>query len=260
LIPVRLEAEVQVQNDFPAGVVNDVSHRPWPLPEHAWIMKQSWHDLLFAHWPMPVNELRDRVPSRLEVDRFDGTAWLGVVPFHMTNVAPRAIPALPWVSAFPELNVRTYVTCGGKPGVFFFSLDAANALAVAVARAMFNLPYFRAAMRVAVDAGGISYQSRRTDGSAEFKARYRPSGPVFRAAPGTLEHFLTERYCLYSADDSHRLRRVEIHHPPWALHTAEALIEHNTMAEAGGIKLPSMPPLVHFAKRQDTVTWAPSRV
>jgi uncharacterized protein len=250
---------LHVQNDFPAGVVNDVSHRPWALPERGWIMKQSWHDLLFAHWPLSVNGLRERIPSGLDIDQFDGNAWLGVIPFHMTNVTPRAIPALPWVSAFPELNVRTYVTYGGKPGVFFFSLDAANPLAVAVARVLFHLPYYRAAMDVAADGDGIRYQSRRTSGgSAAFNARYRPIGPTFNANPGTFEYFLTERYCLYSADHSRRLRRVEIHHPPWALQRAEALIEQNTMADANGIRLPATPPLFHFAKRQDALTWAPT--
>ena len=142
-------------NDFPTDLVDDVGHRPWPLPVQPWIMKQSWHDLLFAHWPVPVDAMRARVPPGLEIDTFDGAAWLGVIPFHMTNVAPRAVPALPWVSAFPELNVRTYVTCEGKAGVYFFSLDAANPLAVAVARAMFHLPYYPADMDVAAQGSRI---------------------------------------------------------------------------------------------------------
>ena len=258
-----------MKSDFPSNIVHEVLHRPWPLPRKPWIMKQSWHDLLFAHWPVAVSTLAERMPRELALDLFDGTAWLGVVPFHMTNVAPRALPTPPWTSAFPELNVRTYVTHGGKPGVYFFSLDAASRLAVAVARALFHLPYHRAAMTVAVDGDWIRYESRRTaDGSAaRFGARYRPAGTVFHPIPGTLEYFLTERYCLYTVDApaaiapqtrsraARRVARLEIHHPPWALQPAEATIDVNTMAEASGITLPATAPLLHFSKRQDVVVW-----
>ena len=120
-------------------------------------MTQSWHDLMFAHWPVDAETLRALVPAIFELDRFDGATWLGIVPFHMTNVTPRLVPALPWVSAFPELNVRTYVTVDGKPGVFFFSLDAGNPLAVGAARALLNLPYFSATMTVGERDGWVDY-------------------------------------------------------------------------------------------------------
>jgi len=247
-----------VPNDFPSDIVNEVGHRPWPMPGRAWMMRQSWHDLLFAHWPVAVDAVRTRVPRTLELDLFDGTAWVGVVPFHMTNVAPRAMPPLPWVSAFPELNVRTYVTYCGKPGVYFFSLDAANPLAVIVARTMLHLPYYRATMDVAVNGEWVEYESLRTQGgrTAHFKARYRPIGPVFQPTPGTLEHFLAERYCLYTADSIH-VRRLDIHHPPWRLQSADAVIATNTVADASGIALPPVTPLLHFARRQDAVAWPP---
>src|ERR687892_361778 len=132
-------------SDFPTDrVLAATAHRPWPMPDGPWIMTQTWNDLLFAHWPVDANDLRQRVPAGLDLDLFEGQAYVGVVPFHMTNVAPRGVPAIPWVSAFPELNVRTYVRIGAKPGVYFFSLDAGNPVAVAVARAMFNLPYYPA--------------------------------------------------------------------------------------------------------------------
>ena len=248
-----------MKSDFPSGILRQVAHRPWPLPERPWVMKQSWHDLLFVHWPIAISVLRPRVPPELELDAFDGIGWLAVVPFHMTNVAPRGLPALPWVSAFAELNVRTYVTHQNKPGVYFFSLDAANSLAVATARAMFRLPYYRATMSVRAEGGWISYESRRTGDArgGHFKARYRPIGPVFHAAPGTLQQFLTERYCLYTVDHARRVRRLEIHHPPWPLQPAEATIDVNTMPDANGITAPTMPPLLHFAKRQDVITWLP---
>jgi uncharacterized protein YqjF (DUF2071 family) len=222
-------------------------------------MTQSWHDLLFAHWPVGADALHTIIPPGIELDVFDdGHAWVGIVPFHMTNVAPRGVPALPWVSAFPELNVRTYVRVGTKPGVYFFSLDAGNPVAVGVARAMFNLPYYSASMEVSNDAGWVRFTCRRTPTDnvhAALTARYRPIGPVFAARPGSLDYFLTERYCLYTVTESFELRRLDIHHPPWPLQAAEATFEVNTMAEAAGIRLPSMAPLLHFAKRQDMVAW-----
>lgn len=228
------------------------------MPDSPWVMTQTWHDLLFAHWPVDVGMLRDRVPAGFDVDTFDGQAWIAVVPFHMTNVAPRGVPALPWVSAFPELNVRTYVRFNGRPGVWFFSLDASNPLAVGVARTLVHLPYFTAAMDVEHKEGWISYRSyrKRVDAAAaEFSARYRPIGPASPPAEGSLEYFLTERYCLFTVDKAFHAYSLDIHHPQWLLQTAEAEIRVNTMAEAAGIRLPSMAPLLHFAKRQDMVAW-----
>jgi uncharacterized protein YqjF (DUF2071 family) len=233
------------------------------MPDASWIMTQTWNDLLFAHWPVDARDLRAHVPTGLPLDLFEGRAYVGVVPFRMTNVAPRGVPAVPFVSAFAELNVRTYVSIGGKPGVYFFSLDADSQLAVTAARTMFGLPYFTATMDVRVDGTEIIYSSQRAsrDGpAAEFRARYRPVGPVFNALPGTLDWFLTERYCLYNVDRSFHVQRLEIHHPLWPLQRAEAEVATNTMASAAGIRLPSMAPLLHFAKRQDMVAWPMERV
>lgn len=249
--------------DFPAHIVEEALHRPWPMPDGPWIMTQSWHDLLFAHWPVAVDHVRSLLPPGLELDLYDHRAWLGVIPFHMTNVAPRGVPALPWVSAFPELNVRTYVRVGDKPDVYFFSLDAGNSLAVTAARTLFHLPYHSASMEVGHEDGFVHYHSQRTSRGAipaEFKARYRPIGPVHTARVGSLEYFLTERYCLYTLDGTFHLKRLEIHHEPWPLQAAEAFIEVNTMAEAAGLRLPSMQPELHFARRQDIVAWTPIAV
>lgn len=224
-------------------------------------MTQTWHDLLFAHWPIAAETLRDKVPSQFELDLFDGTAWLAIVPFQMTNVAPRGVPSLPWISEFPELNVRTYVRAGDKPGVYFFSLDAGSRLAVQAARSLLNLPYYPAAMSVAVDAGGIRYDSRRDDdatAAATLSASYRPIGPPCAANSGSLEYFLTERYCLYNLDHRGAPYRLDIHHPPWPLQPADAEFTRNTMAEAAGVRLPDVKPLLHFSKRQDVVAWAPA--
>jgi uncharacterized protein len=244
-----------VSADFPDpdDLLTHTAHRPWPVPKRPWIMTQSWHDLLFAHWPFDPAALRDKVPAELPLDLFDGRAWLGVIPFQMTNVGPRG---LPWVSfAFPELNVRTYVTIGGKPGVYFFSLDAASALAVTTARALFHLPYHRATMRVDAGARRVSYRSVRTRGGAEFAASYGAIGHATESRPGTLEYFLTERYCLYTTTRAGLPRRLEIHHRPWPLQPADAQIAVNTMAAASGLALPATAPLLHFAKRLDVIAW-----
>jgi uncharacterized protein len=251
-------------DDFNHRILAEVAHRPWPIPDAPWIMTQTWHDLLFAHWPVDASALTSKIPSGLELDTFEGQAWVGVVPFHITNLAPRMTPALPWISAFPELNVRSYGKYHGeKPGVFFFSLDAGNPVAVQVARTMFHLPYYSANMEVDPDDGLIRYRSRRTHtgaAPAEFAGSYRPTGPVFNARAGTLDYFLTERYCLYTVDSSFYAYRLEIHHPLWPLQRAQLTIDVNTMADAAGIRLPSQEPLLHFSKRQDMVGFPLTRL
>ena len=152
-----------VHHDFKADILNETSHRPWAMPDRPWAMTQTWHDLLFAHWPVAVDKLRPLVPPAFELDTFSRQTWIGVVPFYMTNVAPRGVPAVSWVSEFPELNVRTYVRIGDRPGVYFFSLDAGSALAVKTARLLLNLPYFSATMTVRAHQSRVVYQSRRDD-------------------------------------------------------------------------------------------------
>jgi uncharacterized protein len=223
-------------------------------------MVQSWHNLLFAHWPIDPAKLRPLIPKQLALDTFDGQAWLGIVSFYMTGVRLRWIPALPGLSSFPELNVRTYVTAENKPGVWFFSLDAANSLAVAAARATFHLSYFTARMQCEEKDGWVNYLSERrykNAPAASLNSKYRAKGDVFEAHPGSLGHFLTERYCLYSAPRDGRVFRGEIHHPPWRLQSADAVFTRNTMAESAGVNLPEKEPLLHFARMQNMVAWAP---
>lgn len=248
---------------FDYDILNVTTHRPWPMPGAPWVMTQTWHDLLFAHWPVDRAALREKIPAGFELDEFKGQAWVGVVPFRMANVAPRGVPALPWFSSFPELNVRTYVRVGGVPGVYFFSLDATNRVAVVVARALAHLPYHSAAMNLVGQTGWIRYNCRRTSRSgapAEFVGRYRPIGEAHAPVEGSLEYFLTERYCLFTVDSGFHACRLDIHHPPWALQDAEAQIDVNTMAEAAGIRLPGIAPLLHFSRRQDMVGWMLTRL
>jgi|SRR6516162_2235899 len=242
--------------------LKSVQHRPWALPEGPWLMAQNWHDLLFAHWEVPVGKMRELVPRGLEIDTFRGRAWTGVVPFRMSGVRLRGTPALPGLAAFPELNVRTYVRAGDKPGVWFFSLDAANRIAVEAARAWFHLPYFHARITIQRNGKQLAYSSERHDrrGSGErLEASYQPLGERFHAQPGTLEHFLTERYCLYAERGDRTLLRGEIHHAPWSLQAACAEFVDNGMTRGLGVALEGAP-LLHFSKLQEVVVWAPQSV
>jgi uncharacterized protein YqjF (DUF2071 family) len=246
--------------DFDYSILNSVRHRPWPMPDAPWVMTQSWHDLLFAHWPVDLAEMRALVPDQFELDVFNESAWLSVVPFHMTNVSPRGVPALPRLSAFPELNVRTYVRVGERPGIYFFSLDAGSWPAVEAANLTLNLPYFHADMDVKPFGQGISYASTRKDGGQAFRATYAPSGEPFMAKPGSLARFLTERYCLYHLHRSGSPYRLEIHHPPWQLQEAHADITVNTVATTVIPSLTSRAAVLHFARRQDVVVWTPTEL
>ena len=207
-----------------------------------------WSHLLFAHWAVDPPTVASRLPDGVELDVRRGAAWLGVVPFLMTNIAPRWCPPLPGLSRFLELNLRTYVTVNGKPGVWFFSLDAESRIAVRVARTTFHLPYMDAGMSIESSAGDVvKYASRRThrgEFAARYEATYRPSGPYRSAEPGTLQHWLTARYCLYSADRRGRVYRGEIDHPPWQLAPAACETRVNTLGEAMGFTLSGEPHLM----------------
>jgi uncharacterized protein YqjF (DUF2071 family) len=224
-------------------------------------MYQSWHDLLFMHWPVAHDQLRLHVPEPLPLDTFDGQCWVGVVPFHMSNLRARWLPPVPGLSRTPELNLRTYVTVDGKPGVYFFSLDIALLSAVFAARSFFRLPYFYARFRLALEAGEIFYACERgVPANMEFECRYAPVNEAARsAAPGTLEHWLTERYCLYTVT-GRSVFRAEIQHLPWPLQNAEGRLIVSTIAEAAGLRLPDRAPLLHFARRQDVLVWPLKRV
>ncbi len=238
------------------------SPRPWAPPQRPWIMAQTWNDLLFAHWSVPAANLRPLLPAGLQLDIHMDKAWVGVVPFHITDIHLRGVPPVPFLSAFPELNVRTYVVHNGKPGVWFFSLDAMHIAAVEVARLTYHLPYFHAWMSTRNENGTVHYKSQRRDWRAKagaFVGSYRPISEVFYTQPDTLEHWLTARFALYAADRKGIIYRGEIAHQPWTLQLAEAKIEVNTVAQSHGITLPDEPPLLHFAKRLEVITWTAER-
>ena len=233
-----------------ASTLRETAHRPYPLPDRGWVMGQTWDDLLFIHSRVPVATLRAHVPDGLEVQEHSGSGWAGVTPFVVTGLRARGLLPLPFVSSFRELNVRTYVTRDGRPGIWFFSLDASSQVAVEAARRIYRLPYFRADISVQRRGGDILYDCSRDDGTA-FSAAYRPDGAVFNAESGSLEEFLTERYCLY-AEHEGELYRAEIHHRPWPLQPARARIDLNTMPP---FKVTDDNPLLHYSARQDVVIW-----
>jgi uncharacterized protein len=227
-----------------------------------WIMTQRWNDLLFLHYSLDPELVRAKVPEVLTLDTYRQRAWVSVTPFWINHLRPPGVPSLPWFSNFNEINVRTYVTYDGKPGVYFFSLDASNLSAVWGARVFYRLPYWQASMKVKGKGGAkVEYRSKRQHGPkpADLECSYGPSGRAFHARPASLEHFLTERYCLYTITRK-RLYRGEIHHLPWNLQAAEVNVPKNTMAQTVGLELATQPDLAYFARELKVLFWAPERL
>lgn len=238
------------------------AHRPWPLPTAPWVMTQMWKDLLFLHYPVEPELLRPLVPEAMTLDTYQHRAWISVVPFLITRLRPPGVPAFPWLSSFPELNVRTYVTYQGKPGVYFFSLDAGNLSAVWGARVFYRLPYWHADMKITGSGlKEIAYRSKRIHGPkpAEFVARYGPLGAIRPAVPGSLASFLTDRYCLY-AWNREKLYRTQIHHLPWPLQSAQCKVETNTMAQVAGVEVEESESIAQFSRTLKVLLWAPERL
>jgi hypothetical protein len=221
-------------------------------------MTMRWHNLLFLHWPIPADVIKPMIPEGLELDTFDGSAWIGIVALRMTRVRRRYFPRFAALS-FAEVNVRTYVWSPGRSGVWFFSVDAGNRLAVQAARLSYGLPYYDARITVQSERGRLHCHSTRLDKNsprAELHVSYKPTGAVYRSAPETLDRWLTDRYCLYTVDRGGRLGYTEIHHAPWPLQPAEADLGVNTMTEPLEIKLPGTPPLAHFARHLEVIAWS----
>jgi uncharacterized protein len=235
----------------------NTSHRPWLIPNRPWVMKQTWYNLLFAHWEIDPEIIQSLIPKSLTVDTYNGKAWLAVVPFQMSGIRLRYLPEIPYTSEFPEINVRTYVTYQNKPGVYFFSLDATNYLAVQVAKTFFHLPYFFSKITVKNENEQIFYESKRLGSERDyhFKGIYQPVSEIFYSEFGSLEYWLTERYCLYTTYQN-RLFRGEIHHEKWPLQHAEADFLENTMVQIEGLSSFQSTPLLHFAKKIDVLLWS----
>jgi uncharacterized protein YqjF (DUF2071 family) len=223
-------------------------------PDQQVVMRQDWHHLLFLHWEIPPAELQARLPPGLEVDTFEGKAYVGLVPFTLTGVRPILAPPLPWISSFHEINVRTYVHRDGRdPGVWFFSLDASSTIAVAAARAMYKLPYFYSHIDCSAAGNDVTFHARREDARgpmpANARVRYGPTDmPPSRAQVGSLEFFLVERYLLYTADEEHNLYRARVHHQPYPIQRAEVQEIEDTLLWAAGIRKQEQPQHRHYAR------------
>jgi uncharacterized protein YqjF (DUF2071 family) len=227
--------------------------RPAGLP----VMHQRWERLLFLHWAWDPGQVASLLPPGLELDLFEGRAWVAATPFTLTGLRPLALPSLPAVSRFHELNARTYVHRHGVPGVWFFSLDAASRLAVFAARRLYKLPYFHARIEVAQRGGSVHYAAQRAHAGAHparFEATWTPGARIPQSEPGSLPFFLTERYVLFAAD-GRGLHRARIHHPPWTLHTAEVGALRSTLLEAAGLATPVTAPLAHHSAVVQVSVW-----
>ena len=238
-----------------AAALRETAHRPWPLPDDAWVLAQTLDDVLLAHWPVSERALRPLVPRGLELERHGGSCWLSVVAFHVSALRLRGTLPLPLLSSFREVNVRTYVRRHGEPGISLFSLDVSSVAAAEAARLAFKLPSHRARIRLDRARDRLTVSCARGEGRA-FTARGVARGRPFRPRPGTLEHFLAERYCLYTAGPG--LHRAEIHHAPWELRRAEGRVELATLAPEN-VRLTGEP-ILHVAARTDVLLWPPEPV
>lgn len=234
------------------------NHRSSSLSKRPWIMSQTWHQLLFVHWPVDAAILRRYIPEPLDLDTYDGCAWLSMAVFYVTGARPRLFPAVTPLSRFFELNVRTYVTYGDLPGVYFFRLDVSKLPVVMGARAFFYLPYYFSKIDVNDTGNGVAYACRHNEDAKVFQVRYRPVSDVFYAVPGTLTYWLSERYCLYTRH-KHYLYRCDILHDPWPLQQAEAEIMQNTMVDFVDLQVSESPHL-YYAGEQTAVMWGLRKV
>jgi len=268
-----VEPEFQTQFVTAGSLLYSVEHRPWLPPDNQWLLSQSWDDLLFAHYAVDPPALRKLVPDALTLDLYDGVAWLTVSPFCTSHIRPSGIPPLPGLSYFPQVRLRTYVTMQGKPGVFYFSVDAANLSAVWFARMFFRMQYWHSKIQVSgatsqsrkIAEPTIHFRSSRLHGPAAIKGPakleviYSPEGEAAPARRGSLDEFLTERYCVYSRD-RRKFYRSEIHHQPWPLQRASVEIRANSIADPLGLTLPMKPDVCHFSRSLKMLAWAPERI
>lgn len=235
-----------------------VEHRPFPLNPMPWIMTQTWKDVLFLHWPVEEQLLRKYIPDSLDLDVYEGKAWLGFLPFEVRGMRPRLMPTLPFIGSFLELNVRTYVKYKGKPGVYFFSLDASKLAVVTMAKIGYALPYRYAEMKIERKDQEIILSSDRKHGkqSEHFQCSYRPVSPVYFSKEGSLDHWLTERYCLWTVRGKN-LTRSDIHHTKWELQTADVTLRANTMAGFLPSSIFNTEPIAHYCKSKQAYFWPP---
>lgn len=238
--------------------MDEVTHRPWPIISKNWIIRQAWSNVLFTHWPISAELLRPHIPRSLEIDTFDGTAWLSVVVFVMEGIYLRGLSALSVTPKFAEVNVRTYVQRNGKPGVYFMSLDVGDLASLMIAKRWYRLPYKAAQISSNKEGQTFFCQSQRK-GQAKvpigFHANYIPLAEVYISKKGTFDHWLTERYCFFSTDKRANIYCGEIHHQPWPLQKVDTEICRNSLFTPFQFDLSDEKTIAHFSKGLDSFFW-----
>ena len=239
-------------------ILKTQNHQYWPLPSKYWIMRQTWKNVLFAHFPISPERLRPHIPSTLEIDTYQDSAWLGVIIFVIEGIYFRGLSPISVVFKFPEVNLRTYVQHGGKRGVFFLSLDVGNWASLAISKGWYHLPYCSAEISYRKEGDTFHCHSLRkgkSDNPITFTGSFTPDLEVYFPEDGTIDHWLTERYCLYSQDNRGNLYCGDIHHKPWPLQKAEAIISTNTLPTPFGIDISKPEPTFYFSEGVDTLFW-----
>ena len=235
-------------------------HLPFPMPKRRWSLRQNWINLTFLHWLVDPELLSPYIPKDLELDTFEGKAYVGTIPFIMEKVRPYFLPYLPFITTFPEFNVRTYVTKNGKPGVLFLTLDAQSRVTCFYAPRKYGLPYRYAKCRLKIDENRYSWASKRSSDSVELEGEAIATGEKRIAEKGTLEEFLFERYSLYT-EHKGNLKMAYTLHEPWVFQDGEAKIVKNSLTECYDLGIDIMnPEFVHLSEGVYVHTWPIQKV
>ncbi|MBI1880661.1 MAG: DUF2071 domain-containing protein, partial [Chloroflexi bacterium] len=226
-----------------------------PRSRLPWLMALNEEHVLFMHWPIPAEHLRPLVPTQMELDTYDGQAWLSLIPLRMGSLHLRWLPPIPGTSTIIQVGLRTYIHVNHEPAIYYLTQYADNDLYIWVARYLFQLPYHKARMTFSPQQAGFHFECHEPASGAEFVASYRPVGQPSPATPGSLEHFLLERYTLFSQSPAGKLYRGVVGHAPWPVQQIEVDIERNTIPSVMGLTLPPAAPLLHFSPGVHDIAW-----
>ncbi|MBS4202106.1 DUF2071 domain-containing protein [Bacillus sp. FJAT-49732] len=239
-------------------VLQETNHRPYPIPSKKWIMRQKWSNVFFMHWPIQPELLQPYIPSSIEVDTYDGFAWLGVIIFNIDGIYLRGFPPVSFRPAFPEINLRTYVKCDNKPGIYFLSLDVDDWTSYTLAKRWLNVPYHPAKISIQKNVDTFHYESLRMGSSNTpivCKGSFTPQSNIFHPNSDTIDHWLSERYCFFSNDQRSNMYCLDIHHHPWPLQKADAVIKKNDLFKPFSFHLEDEKPILHFSQGVEALIW-----
>ena len=249
------DVQTGASRGFAMGAVRQDVHLPFPMPDRPFAISQEWRELTFMHWKVDPERLKPHLPDGLEIDLFNGEAYVGVIPFVMKNVRPRGLPSVPGISTFAEFNVRTYVIKDGQAGVFFLTLDAKSLVTCFYAPRAYGLPYRYAKAKVKYEGESLQWRSRRSSDGAELIGSTSNKGPLQSSDSNTLEHYFFERYCLYTEHQG-CIRRAYVYHQPWSFTEAEVNLESNSLLESYNMGLDALSPdLIHYSQGLLVKTW-----